>query len=796
MSVTQCILGKAASGIIDKEFAASQVKKLEQFEKQLEFYPEAPKEKALSQFANQLKHLSDVKKFQLLKEVQTQDRLLKQIAAHPQGKTRGMMAALSHDLHGRAEGLNVDKLREGIAANAFGSMPDAVARLSLKNLGFSQDKNLARDVVRAIFGSEKNELASKIGRQFSTVQEKLRLRFNAAGGDIPELSLYHLPQNHDSRLLNKVSADEWVGFVEPLLDRRAMVDWETGFPLSRENLRNVLYEAYETLRTNGLNKLEPGVAKNQKLANKYAHSRILHFKDADSWIAYNERFGNGDIYKTMVDHVNNMADDIAFLEVWGPNPDKQKKVMVDTVRKEAGLLRDPKAKNKAATEIKAFETLWKDISGEQAIPVNNKVAKVNSEIRALLTSAQLGSAFLTQFSDVTTNALTAKFNGLSAGDLMKYYLKLMSSNKYRDFSIHLGLGADEVTKVLSSSSRYAEGLAEKGYMSRVSNMVMQASLLERMTMASKKAFDLDFSKTIGDLSQKEFLSLPKRIRSCFERYGINAEDWAVIAKSKFDEFEKVKYLNLINLADENLEVANKVQNMIFTERDFAVIDSNARTRAVMLRGTEAGTFLGEALRYIGMYKTFPVTILMHHLSRMASLEGAGSKFGYALALFAPMTMAGYLTVQAKNLVNGKKPLPADDWKTWVSAAAAGGAAGILGDFLFSQESRSGNSVLPTLIGPGGSLLEDTWRITAGAAKRKLAGEDVNYPSEIIDFVKRYTPGNNLWYTKLAVERGIFDQLSLLADPGAKRRFRNIERKFNKDYGTGYWWRRGELKPDI
>lgn len=797
MSVTKCILGKAASGIIDKDFAEKHIRKIENFEKQLEFVPGASIEKMLADFANQLKHLSEVKKLQLVKEIQAKTRIEEQISRHSKGKIEGLKSTLSHDLSGNSTGLNVDKLREGIRGQAFGNMQDVVTRLNLQKLGMKQDKKLAEDVVRALFGSPDNELAERIGKQFADTMEMLRLRFNAAGGDFPSLANYHLPQSHDSRLLNKVTADEWVEFITPLIDRSAMIDNTTGNIMSAATLDRVLRESYETLRTNGLNKLDPGKGGKAALANKYANeSRVLHFKDADSWLAYNQRFGNGDIYKTMVDYVDNMANDIAFIEIYGPNPDKMKRYLVDEIRKEAGVSRDEKLKNKTKSQLHQFETLWQDISGETAVPVDAGVAKVCSEIRAGLTSAQLGSAFLTQFSDLTSNALTAKFNGLSASDLAKNYIKLMKSNKYRDFSIHLGLGAEEVTRTLSSAARYAEGFFEKGKLGRISNVIMQASLLERMTMASKKAFGLDFTKAIADYSGTEFSKLNKGFLRSFKRYGITEADWNIVRASAFDNFDGARYLNLRTLAKENLDVANKIQNMIMTERDFAVIDSNARTRGMMIGGSQAGTFWGEARRFFAMYKTFPITMLTHHMSRMMSLDSATSRAGYAAALFLPMTFMGYLTVQAKNIVNGKKPLPANNWKTWISAAATGGACGIIGDFLFSEESRTGNSLIANLIGPGGSLVEDVWKITGGAAKRAIAGDEVAYPSEVLNFVKRYTPGNNLWYTKLAAERLIFDQVSLAIDPKARSRFRRIEKNFNKNYGVGYWWRPGETSPDL
>lgn len=802
MSVTKCILGKADSGLIDKEFAESQVKKIEKMEKEWREGGTPPNtmEKRLVDFANQLKHDADVKKLQLLREVQTQNNLRQWISQNRKGKIEGLKSTLTYDLRGDNQGLNIDKLSEAIRAESFGNMQDITTRLSLHGLGFKQDKDLAKDVVKAIFGDTSNEKAVKLAKEFNDTMESLRRRFNNAGGDYPFLKDYHLPQSHDSRLLNQVSEDEWVKFVRPLIDKNKMINFDTGCVMSEAKLDEVLRESYETLRTMGLNKMVAGKNGKGSLANKYKNERrILHFKDADSWLKYNEKFGNDDIYKTMVDYVDDMSRDIAFLEIYGPNPDKTKRLMVDELTKEAGSNRDVKVKNKAQKQLAQFEILWEDATGAAAVPADPRAAKIGSEVRSLLTSAQLGSAFLTQMSDIAVNSMTAKFNGLPRTELWKNYARLMfdKSNKYRDFSIHLGLGAEEVVKTLSSASRYAEGfLEEKGIGHKCSHLVMKWSLMDRMTMASKKAFGLDFLKALADSSDVKFDQLNEGFKRAFKRYGIEAKDWDAVRISKFDSIGGAKYLNLRTLANENLDVARKFQNMIFTERDFAVIDSNMRTRAFMSGGSKAGSFWGEARRYFAMYKTFPITMLTHHLTRMINLDTATSKAGYAVSLFVPMTVMGAITVQAKNAVNGKKMQDMDNWKFWTAAAMAGGAAGILGDFLFAEESRTGNSLIATAVGPIGSLAEDAWKISGGAIKKKLTGQKVNYSQDVIDTIRRYTPGNNLWLTKIAMERMLWDQASLAFNSEAKARYRRLEKMLKKDYNNSYWWRPGHTLPNF
>ena len=166
------------------------------------------------------------------------------------------------------------------------------------------------------------------------------------------------------------------------------------------------------------------------------------------------------------------------------------------------------------------------------------------------------------------------------------------------------------------------------------------------------------------------------------------------------------------------------------------------------------------------------------------------------SLFVPMTVFGALAFQAKQVVRGKEPVPMDSWKFWLGAASQGGGAGILGDFLFSEQNRFGGGLATTLAGPAAGFFSDVWNLTAENAKQLAAGEDTNFGSEAVNFFGRYTPGSSLWYTRLAFERFILDQAALAADSKARKRFRRIIRKQEKDYKSGYYWKPGELKPNF
>jgi hypothetical protein len=70
----------------------------------------------------------------------------------------------------------------------------------------------------------------------------------------------------------------------------------------------------------------------------------------------------------------------------------------------------------------------------------------------------------------------------------------------------------------------------------------------------------------------------------------------------------------------------------------------------------------------------------------------------------------------------------------------------------------------------------------------------NVTPELRRFAEGFLPGNSLWYARLAIERLVKDQLELIGDPKAERKWRRAERKQRREFGTNMWWRRGELAP--
>lgn len=91
------------------------------------------------------------------------------------------------------------------------------------------------------------------------------------------------------------------------------------------------------------------------MANTRGDPRLLQFKDADSWLKYNDRFGSGSIYRLMAGHLDGIARDIALLETLGPNPDATVRFLADAIRM-ANATNNPNAPKIAQLETQLAQT--------------------------------------------------------------------------------------------------------------------------------------------------------------------------------------------------------------------------------------------------------------------------------------------------------------------------------------------------------------------------------------------------------------------------------------------------------
>lgn len=128
---------------------------------------------------------------------------------------------------------------------------------------------------------------------------------------------------------------------------------------------------------------------------------------------------------------------------------------------------------------------------------------------------------------------------------------------------------------------------------------------------------------------------------------------------------------------------------------------------------------------------------------------------------------------------------------WRAAFRHGRELGIYGDFLFSQQTQGGRGILATVQGPVFGLFEEALDLTQGNAIQALQGKDPRFEAELVRLLKGILPLTNLWYTKAATDRLIFNNLQELINPGYLNSMRARQRR---QFGTTYFFDPGEFTP--
>lgn len=752
---------------------------------------------AALQTATRLQFEARMRTLQTALQIQAQGEAVRFATSHAAGVRRGAMALLDRDLAGEGGASNVWARSRAILGQAHALFADGIERLRPKTGGWRLETTALRDMVHHLYGrASADQGVQAAARGWEQAADMLGDRWRRAGGILRDRADWRLPNPaHDVDRIRAAGRDPWKAYLREAIARGdlAIDDFTTGAAITGPRLEELLDQAYDGITTRGLSSLVPGSPVGSgRLANSRRDPRVLNWKTSDGWLAYNDRFGRGDdaIYDALTGHLHGFANDIALVEVLGPNPSHTARLLADTARQ---------AEGEAAGH--AVERLFDVVAGKTSLPVNETMARLFAGARAWLTSAQLGGALLSSATDFVAMRQAATWNGLSASRAIARYARLLRSADDRATAVRLGLIADSWTSYATAAIRDHQDAVATGLPQAFADRVLRASGLALHTQALQHAFGMEALGHLADMAGRDLAQLDPPLQRAFARSGIDDAAWNLIRQSIVD-IDGARFVDPVGLARQGREAmlaASRLQEMIAIEGRFAVPAPGPLERAMTIGGTRPGTFAGELARSVMQYKGFGLSILLTHGLRGVQAMRGGDHGRYLATFAIGMTLAGALGVQVKAIAQGKDPRDMTDPRFWAAAFMQGGAAGILGDFLYAPTARTGKDLGATLAGPLVGAVGDVGIATAGNLYQgagNLLGDDqtTNAGRELVNLARRYTPGTTLWYARTAMDRLLWDQLQQLADPKATQAFRRAEKKTRQEYGQRFWWGPGEATP--
>tara|TARA_A100000172_G_scaffold63212_1_gene42588 strand:+ start:3464 stop:6034 length:2571 start_codon:yes stop_codon:yes gene_type:complete len=676
----------------------------------------------------------------------------------------------------------------------------------------------------------KNQDIKKLAEIMEKHSELTRQALNARGANIPKMWGYVVRQSHDqfnvraaaNRLgknIEEIVADPnlkgtdinynknftaWKNFIMQYLDG----DRTFG---NTDNIDSFLMNSYNSLVGNKIQVADgaSGVFGSNSVTKGISNKRVLHFKSAKDWYAYNEKFGTGSLKETYYSGLMTAGRNIGMLDTLGTKPKENfEKIRV--------AISNRMLANKRSTEslssYRQFEKFMNVVDGTVYTFDGGKfgfaVAKWSAIGRAVGNVAKLGGAVISAAADIGIYASEMKYQGRSflggMGEAMGGIGKIKNTKQKRDIAKGLGFLGDGTTYDISGRFQVGDNL-NKGW-TKIQRTFFKYNLLSWWTNTLKENSMLGMANYYANQKNLSFNQLNKPLQSFFGLYNIDATKWDIIRKtamSKADDgTEFINISELSNMSDADIKKITgmndlsktelqmekdkfkySVSGMLLDRSIYAVIEPDARTKGTMTQGTLAGTGMGEAIRFVGQFKAFPMAIGNKVLGREIAFlrKGPNQDIGRGIKGLASIVVVsgfmGYMSMTAKDLLKGKEPRDPNNFKTIMAAFLQGGGLGIYGDVLF-KEQRDAGSVAAGLIGPFPTTVIDLGL----ALKYAVTGEGGKAGRAAYRTISSNIPFLNLFYIKAAFDYMIGFQIMETMNPGVLKR---VEKRMKKDYNQEY-----------
>lgn len=671
------------------------------------------------------------------------------------------------------------------------------------------------------------ELAARV---FVGALEKARVAQNEAGAWIGKLDGHIVRQQHDrlrvsggfwsdvaalgkkgrdgpwSATRNAAAAKafrEWHDFIRPKLDAKTfdgidpldvddLVDaaalHASGVLKSADDMvERFLYSAWWNIVSGGQDKLAgagdlgefrppPGKARS------VSKSRVLHFSSPDAWMDYHERFGRGSLFGAVMGDLERGAKNAALMSRWGPNPEVAFENTMADLAKQARQTGDVKGAEKLRSAMRKAE--FGELTGENNVPENLRMALVFRAIRLDQSLAKLGGMVLSSASDIP---LASHAHVRAGGKWLDGYvgafqgiLRLQSKDAKRAADL-LDVGARSAAAHLTGRFTASDG--PLGWMASASRLFYKVNLFELWADGLRQGMAGIFSAHMGENAARPFSGIDIGLRETLERFGIDEAGWDKIRGGAVKADDGRTYLTFEAAeASGDADLQGRFRAMVTNQLDDSLTEARARERVGLVRSTKPGTVFGEAARSFTQFWSFNQAIIGRHIAPAARGHSGKSPAALLAHLILATTLMGYASMQAKQIVKGRTPRSMTDddgdldmgeaGKVMLASMLQGGGMGIYGDFLFGEANRGGASPWATLAGPSIGEGEKLWSIFA-ALKR---GEGDDAAADSARFVVGNTPFLNIWYTRLGLDYLVLWRMQEALSPGYLARYEDRVRE--------------------
>lgn len=345
------------------------------------------------------------------------------------------------------------------------------------------------------------------------------------GGDVARLKNW-VPQVQDQWRVYK-GGEKWKRDALEHVDRSTLID-DNGLPMDDARAAAFISESFDSISTDGLFKDRKNLG-SASIANRHRAHRQLHWKSPESWKYMMDNYGAGSLYDQLGTHIKTMSDEIALMEVFGPNALHEVERMISVAKE---LDRGTIDSKKIDSNVKRFNAMVEMQSGiADGITGSVWIHRLFQNIKNINIANKLGSVPIAQMADNATAVATVRALNYSIPDWMAFKLKGYTGD-IPAFARSSGVAHD---LLLQNISRLTDDASSTSVTSKLAQMTMQISGAQKLTAMHRNAFSAFVLNQTAEMSRKyTWDTLPEGDRARLEAKGFNKSNWDIIRAAEYD----------------------------------------------------------------------------------------------------------------------------------------------------------------------------------------------------------------------------------------------------------------------
>jgi hypothetical protein len=748
--------------------------------------------------------------------------------AYKENPAKALIAKLSVPTElGVGNKASAEAIGQGIAYKLKNFMAREMTNLDKADLKMFLSGQLDKEVwieTRALgegqgMGQTNNAQAQRIAKALFKTNQLLLREMHSAGIPVRNLPEFVAPLTHDINAIRAAGVDAYVASVIDMnLDRKAFFGPEIAGDRAKEiEFLKDYYKGITLGKTGAKTALTvqsfDDLIYGNNLATKLTESRTIKFQDAKAEFDYNEKWGKANLSELTLANYDKKGRALGLISQFGSNPEKNLKVVMQNT--ERGLRREGnfEAADRLRANADSVMSVYHNVSGKSQIPGQGTAAEIARNVRALQVVSKLFNSGIRSIGNFAVTAATLKTYtgenffetlGKSIFDFTKTLPPGEKSAQARDLGYFFMDSAQEISRTFGDGD-----LSTGGVLSKSAKLMMKLNAMDIMNNGQKIAAARGLYSSVAKNLEGEMSS---RMKATFLGANISEADQALLKTAIKDMPDGRRMLlpeDIRNIDPELVkqrvaeyndslpkgfkkagrltpeayltDLENKYFGLAVQTGNISSTTPGGRERAALLGQTYAGTLKGEALRFMGQFKTFWVQSYLTSLQVLNAnpdeaklargIVMSGKKDYMTMAQWAVTgTALGYIGQAMIDVANGKNPKSPKDIATWFDALAKGGVGGIYADFVGQSDPYFGFS--ESILGPvpgqvfgAGAKIVGNLREGKGTQAERLG----------VRLLKSNTPFQQMPGVKQALDYAIFDNIQEALTPGykAKQSVKNL-----------------------